>query len=339
MNDNPLFRQEVFDSKKNSYYGSVIINTPVSFEVVTWCCSLLVVLIGLFLALSDYSEKFIVTGYLNSTQGLVRVYPTRNGVIVTSRVAQGSRVHQGDELFVINTAYDGMPNKDQSAVLSNLDKRKKVLEGEIVYKRKQLGELQHLLTKKYISLETYNNKHAELVALDKEKNALEMERIHYEQNRSYTVRAPVNGVISSVIYKEGQYTNLTKPLVIMLPDKAELQAELYVPVKQSGFLKKNNALWIRYDAFPYARFGSYPAEIREISQNIMLDEEDDKPLTVGQPYYKITAKLASQFVRLYGQPKKLKHGMTLSAVIVGEKRKIWQWILDPIYSFYGGIMS
>jgi membrane fusion protein len=48
-------------------------------------------------------------------------------------------------------------------------------------------------------------------------------------------------------------------------------------------------------------------------------------------------KLDNQFITLYGKNKKIQHGMTISAVIVGAKRKIWQWVLDPIYSFSGGV--
>jgi membrane fusion protein len=41
---------------------------------------------------------------------------------------------------------------------------------------------------------------------------------------------------------------------------------------------------------------------------------------------------------IYGEKKKIKHGMTISAVVVGSKRKLWQWILDPLFSFYGDLL-
>jgi membrane fusion protein len=42
---------------------------------------------------------------------------------------------------------------------------------------------------------------------------------------------------------------------------------------------------------------------------------------------------------LYGKKENLSHGMTLTAVITGEKKKIWQWVFDPIYSYYGDAFS
>ena len=95
---------------------------------------------------------------------------------------------------------------------------------------------------------------------------------------------------------------------------------------------------IRYDAFPYARFGGVGAYIDGISQSILTDVEEDKPIRIGEPYYKVTARLEQQFVRVYGQQKHMRHGMTVTAVIVGSRRKLWQWILDPIYSFSGGLL-
>ena len=96
---------------------------------------------------------------------------------------------------------------------------------------------------------------------------------------------------------------------------------------------------IRYDAYPYARFGTTKASIREIDQSILTDDEESNPIRIGQPYYKAIAILDKQSVKVYGRDKTIQQGMTLSAVIIGSKRKLWQWILDPLYSFYGGILG
>jgi membrane fusion protein len=331
MKEATLFRKEAIDNKKNQNLGSVSINIPLHYQFLTIACATLVALIILFLIFAEYSEKFIVTGYLNSTKGIVRVYPNKDGVIVNSSINQGDKVSKGDALFLIDTSYDGLDRNNEQEEFLQLQKRKKAIEKEISHKKKFLGELNNLLVKKYISQDTYNEKHEELVALENNKTIVEMDLIKYKQNGSYVIRSPINGLISSVIYQEGQYTNLAKPLVKILPDKADLVAELFIPVKKAGFLTKENKVIIRYDAYPYEHFGSYQAFIKDISLSILTDEEEEKPIRIGQPYYKVTAQLEKQFVTLYGEEKRIQHGMTLSAVIVGSKRKIWQWILDPLY--------
>lgn len=329
-----LFRQEVLDSKKNRQYGSVSINTPPAYQVVAWIGIGLIVLLGLFVSVAEFCETFVVPGYLTSSSGMVRVFAAKQGVIVAQRVQQGQRVNKGDELFVIS---DDSENDRQVAVLANLKQAMALVDQEIKTRQNELQQLKPLLLKKYLSRDTYNSKRDGLRALEKEKNALDRERISVQKDRHYSVRAPVDGVISSVLYKVGQTVGPAKPLLQLLPDNAELVAELYVPVKQSGFLNKNNPLMLRYDAFPYERFGSYKAVIESISRSILLDDEDDKPVVVGQPYYKVLARLGSPYVRLYGRNKRLRHGMTVSAVLTGQKRTLWQWAFDPVYRVYGAL--
>ncbi|WP_026069578.1 hypothetical protein [Legionella tunisiensis] len=68
-------------------------------------------------------------------------------------------------------------------------------------------------------------------------------------------------------------------------------------------MNKDNKIIIRYDAYPYERFGTYKATIKEISQSIITDDEEEKPILIGEPYYKITAELDKQSVKVYGAEK------------------------------------
>lgn len=337
MNGKVLFRPEVFESRRNRNYGSVLVNTPVHYTVLTVFFSVLVGLVFLFLMFGEFSEKFIVKGYLESTKGIARVYPSKNGVIAKCYIKQGDKIKKGDKLFLINTSDEELGKKKQHDVLTQLEKKKKSLEEELKHKKKHLQALKPLLIKKYIPLATYHAKHDELVAIESQINGVDIEILNYKHNKSYVIRSPIEGIISSVIYQEGQSTNLTKPLMKILPSHADLIAELFIPVRQSGFLRHNNQVIIHYDAYPYARFGASKASIQQISRSILTDDEEEKPIRVGEPYYKISALLDKQFITVYGKDKKIQHGMTISAVIVGSKRKIWQWILDPLYSFYGGV--
>lgn len=337
MDEKNLFRSEVLENRRNSNYGSVLVNTPVHYTVLTSVFSVLVGLIFLFLLLGEFSEKFIVKGYLESTKGIARIYPNKNGIIAKCFIKQGDKVKSGDKLFLIDTSNDGLRKNHRHGVLSQLEKKKMSLENELRHKKRHLQTLKPLLLKKYIPLAMYHAKHDELVSIQNQINGVDIDIINQKHNKSYVIYSPIDGVISSVIYQEGQYTNLTKPLMKILPSHSDLIAELFIPVRQSGFLQPRNQVIIHYDAYPYARFGASKAIIQEISGSILTDDEEQKPIRIDEPYYKVSALLDKQFITVYGKDKKIQHGMTISAVIVGSKRKIWQWILDPLYSFYGGI--
>lgn len=337
MSTNSLFRQQIIDRKRNQNYGSVSINTPIRFTLLTVGMTAIVLAILLFLVFGEFSEKYVVKGYLNSSKGEVRVYPNKNGVITHSYIHQGDKVSKGDKLFLIDTSYKEHGVHGYDEMLGQLKKNKKLIDNEIVYKRNQLQAIKKLLVHQYISKNAYHQMQTGLLELKNKRNLVDMEIIKYRQEKSYVIWAPIDGVVSSIIFQEGQYTNMAKPLAKVLPHHAELVAALFIPVKHSGFLQKKNKLIIRYDAYPYERFGFARGVIKEISQSSLTDKEEDNPITIGQPYYKAIAMLDKQFVLVYGKKRKIHAGMTITAVVVGTKRKLWQWILEPVYSFYGDV--
>lgn len=198
MDEKNLFRPEVFESRRNRNYGSVLVNTPVSYTVLTSVFSVLVGLIILFLLLGEFSEKFIVKGYLESTKGIARVYPNKNGVIEKCFIKQGDKVKKGDKLFLINTSDESLSKNHQYGMLTQLEKKRTSLESELRYKKRHLQSLKTLLIKKYIPLSTYQAKHDQLVSIKNQINGVDIEIINYKHNKSYVIRSPIDGIISSV---------------------------------------------------------------------------------------------------------------------------------------------
>lgn len=335
MDQNSLFRQEVIDNRRYSNWGAVFINTPVSFQVVSWVLFILFIGLILFLCFAEFSEKYIVSGYVSSRKGIVSVFPVKNGLIKKSYANLGQTIKKNDILLIIDTSYDDLKEKQNTDVISQLILRKKSYEDEIRYKLIQLDKFKKLLEAKYISLDDYNKKHEELISLQNNLNTVAIDLIKYQQSRSYSIKAPISGTIASITFKPGQYINTAKPLLKILPLNSPLEVELFIPVKKSGFIHKDDQVIIRYDAYPYERFGTYLASISDISQSLLTDDEEDKPIKISEPYYKATALLTSEYVQLYGKKVRIQDGMTITGIVLGAKRKVWQRIVDPIYSLYG----
>ena len=55
----------------------------------------------------------------------------------------------------------------------------------------------------------------------------------------------------------------------------------------------------------------------------------------GEPVYAITVKLAAQTMTAYGEPRALQPGMRVDADILQETRKLYEWLLEPLYSISG----
>ena len=91
---------------------------------------------------------------------------------------------------------------------------------------------------------------------------------------------------------------------------------------------------MRYAAFPYLHYGVGRAKITMIGQSILTDADEQKPLKINSPYYKIIAELDKQNIHIAGNDSPLTQGMLCNAIIYGHKKKLWQWIFEPIYNFY-----
>ncbi len=327
MDKNRLFRQEVIDSVKNKHYGSVYVNTPIPYSIVTICLCSLILGVLVYLTMADFAERYTVKGYLNSDKGVINVFPTEEGIITLSHVKQGQTVKKGDILYVINKTYDDLKKNHQRAELKQLLNRKTIIQQDIANKKIHLDALKPLLIKKYIPWQVYQTAADEISGLEQNLHQTNMAIIQEQRSRRYTIRAPISGLIANIMYQPGQYIKANKPLLHILPKNSHLIAQLYVPISKSGFLNPRDPLVIHYDAYPYQLFGNASARIQSIGKSILTDDDESKPIQINEPYYKLIASLDKQSISMDGKNRALQPGMTFSAVIVGVRKKIWQWIL------------
>ena len=155
-------------------------------------------------------------------------------------------------------------------------------------------------------------------------------------NRTHVLVAPLDGQVSSIGFAEGQRATYEQALMTLLPENSPLEATLLVPVRAAGFLETGQALHIRYDAFPYQKFGLQAGKIVEVTAGTVLpSDQANLPLRISEPVFRVTALPADDGVPAYGRRFELKPGMTLSADIVLEERSLLQWLLEPLHSLRG----
>lgn len=156
--------------------------------------------------------------------------------------------------------------------------------------------------------------------------------------RSYVIKASRPGQINNLQARAGErvHAGSTIPLLTVIPETAQLAAHLLVPVRSAGFVEPGQQLDIRYDAFPYQKFGLYRGEVVSISDTVLMPNELlNTPLRIEEPVYRISATLQQPSVQAYGRDFQLKPGMTLSADVRLGERTLLQWLLEPLYSLRG----
>ena len=117
-----------------------------------------------------------------------------------------------------------------------------------------------------------------------------------------------------------------------------LQAHLYAPSHTAGFVRPGQTVYLRYAAYPYQKFGLYAGRITAVSSTPFAPNELPPNLAQqllsqagsNQALYRINVQLADQSIRAYGEDVALKPGLTLEADVLQERRKVWEWVLEPV---------
>lgn len=173
--------------------------------------------------------------------------------------------------------------------------------------------------------------------------ALMQEQVENTAKGEVFVTAPSAGLVSTRLTQIGQNVSLGQPILNFIlagsGDEA-LQAQLYCPSKAIGLVKLGQRVSIRYQAFPFQKFGMAQGVVTARSSTPISPGELPVPgramMSAGtknsDPVYLITVKIASQYVVDHGVKVRLDAGMALEADVVQENRTLLEWLFDPLFS-------
>ncbi|QOL25842.1 HlyD family efflux transporter periplasmic adaptor subunit [Thalassotalea sp. LPB0316] len=177
--------------------------------------------------------------------------------------------------------------------------------------------------------------------LRRQKADIENQLSQVKSNYQYTVTASHAGTITGIQVVEGETLSpskaQSKPLLHILPEGSELVAEILLPTRSAGFIELGQDTRLRFDAFPYQRFGFIESEITRIDRALIAPNEVQLPIALQEPVYRLRATLNQQQISAYGKAFNLKSGMLFQADIMLEKRSLIEWLFEPIYSLKGRI--
>ncbi len=148
-------------------------------------------------------------------------------------------------------------------------------------------------------------------------------------SRSYAIRAPISGTVTALTARIGQPANQQSSLMTIVPEGAELQAELAVPSSTIGFVKRGQEVSLAIDAFPYQRFGTVKGEVLTVAESALSRQSANGSVVAVYP---VRVKLDADAITAFGRSEPLMSGMTLSARIVAEKQSLLEWLFEPLYA-------
>ena len=412
-----LFRPEALESYRADPRGNVRVICPPRFAFLTVFFAAVACTVVTYTWFGQVTRKANVGGYLVPSKGLIKVYAPEAGTLTRQNVSEGSKVKQGDPLFVLATERSSLENKqarsDSSALLEQRrDKlhddltRQAQLDGEetralehrlesvsheirhldlaietvtqrVAYAKEQAGQFIRLLPDQFVSRLQAEQKQDELLErmselqtlerqqlqLKREQDQVQLElrsrsinaakrRAEIERNilaleqelteqrvrRDIVVRAPAEGTVTAILAETGQHTQPAAAVLSILPEDSQLVAHLLVPSRSIGFVAPRQEVALRYEAFPYQRFGSFHGIVVEISKTLLSPNDiRDLPINLREPAYRVTVALSEQSIPAYDASIPLQAGMVLEAGIALDRRRLVEWIVDPLLAVTGRV--
>jgi membrane fusion protein len=231
-------------------------------------------------------------------------------------------------------------NIDLSTRLSNLQRIKMQLQANQVNLQAEINTLANSLA-------------TELAQLSRVKAALQQEIAENNNRHSSQIVAPQAGMLTAITNQTGQNINGGQVLATIIPaigennmkDQQVLEVHLYAPSKTTGFVSAGQQVLIRYNAYPYQKFGLQAGTVIDVSKTPFAPNELPQHLAStilsnaqqnilgfnsNEALYRIKVQLKQQSILAYGQAHAIKPGMTLEADVVQHRRKIWEWIIEPV---------
>jgi membrane fusion protein len=151
-----------------------------------------------------------------------------------------------------------------------------------------------------------------------------------ESRRETVIRSPMAGVVTNIAVNKGQSIAADSPLAVVIPKGSGMHVELLVPTRAIGFIKPGQEVLLRYEAFPYERFGQYHGVVTDVGRSVWTQGERVGPLSAKEPVYRVDVKMDSQNVTALGQEFALRPGMLVNADLLLEKRTLLEWIFEPV---------
>ncbi len=136
--------------------------------------------------------------------------------------------------------------------------------------------------------------------------------------------APTAGTVQQLaIHTPGGVVTEAQPLMVIVPDDAEVTAEVTIDNKDIGFVSTGQEAAIKLETFPFTKYGTVPAEVTWVTADAVNDEKKGA-------IFPATLKLKAHQIDVDGKPIRLAPGMNLAAEIKTGKRRVIEYLLSPV---------
>lgn len=180
----------------------------------------------------------------------------------------------------------------------------------------------------------------EIFRMEMQRSVLARQNTEDDASGTLLITSPVDGRIDTAGLTQGQATHPGDALAQIIPGVTpHWELVMWIPDSALPFLKTGAPVNISYNAFPSEKFGQFPGRIAEISTTPASLQErllwPGAPLAdtggVSQTWYRLTITPDVTHFVWQGQRLNAGNGLRADCTLFLEKRRLWQWVLAPLY--------
>jgi len=142
--------------------------------------------------------------------------------------------------------------------------------------------------------------------------------------------APVDGRVADIAVDVGQRARPDRSLVTLVPLGGRLEVWLYAPSRAIGVVRPGQQVRLRFDAFPYHKYGAASGTVTAVSGVAVEPANIDAALGIDEPVFRIRVRLDRFPSGIREGAGALRPGMTLNASLVLERRGLWEALFAPV---------
>jgi hemolysin D len=150
-----------------------------------------------------------------------------------------------------------------------------------------------------------------------------------KRNALTRLTASVAGTVQQLaIHTAGGVVTPAQVLLVLVPDDAEVTAEVMMENKDVGFVRPGQEASIKLETFPYTRYGTVQASVQSITADAVQDEKRGAIFPASLLFHQSA-------INVDGKRIKLAPGMNLTAEIKTGKRRVIDYLLSPVQQHLG----
>jgi hemolysin D len=125
------------------------------------------------------------------------------------------------------------------------------------------------------------------------------------------------------VHSTGGVVTSAQALMVIVPEGAEVTAEVVVDNKDIGFVRAGQAAEIKLETFSFTRYGTVPAQVISVAADAVADEKRGA-------IFPATLRLGQGRIDIDGKSVALSPGMNVTAEIKTGRRRVIEFLLSPL---------